>query len=133
MSRLAVFFVIALLSACTTVPAQSLRLPMSQTNHCADPVGVTVKQRALTIALGERPTAGYGIDVVAQEGQGDSLALTYRERRPQPGMMHAQVMTSPCLQIMLPSGWQQVTVTNADNGRQWQLTPSDSIEKRMGQ
>ncbi|ASP40422.1 hypothetical protein CHH28_17825 [Bacterioplanes sanyensis] len=120
------------LSACTTAPKAPMQLPMSQTNHCAVPVGVHVKQRALTISLGQKPTAGYGIDVVAQEGNDESLTLTFRERSPAPGMVVAQVMTSPCLEVMLPPNWQQVTVLRAGTQQRWQFSANDQV-KRLGQ
>lgn len=118
------------LTACATAPVDAVRLPMSQTNHCAAPAGVTVKQRALTISLGQRPTSGYAIDVVAQEGSEHSLTLTFRETTPAAGMMVAQVMTSPCLEVMLPQGWQEVTIKRSGTVQQWHFNAAAQA-KRM--
>ncbi len=119
-------------AGCTTVTVAKNELPMSFMNHCAAPAGVTVNFGTLTIALGERPTAGYGIDVVGQQQSDDQYEFIYQERRPAPGMMQAQVITEPCMQVILPPHWQQVVVINQDNGQRWQLTPADDRQQHAG-
>ncbi|WP_430462702.1 protease complex subunit PrcB family protein [Thalassolituus sp. LLYu03] len=114
-----------LATACTTVTSKETQLPMSAMNHCAAPAGVSLSYGSLTVALGERPSAGYGIELVGQLEQAGEYDLTYRETRPQPGRMYAQVITQPCLQVIMPKGWKQVTVTNQDNGKAVTLTPAD--------
>ena len=66
----------------------------------------------LLVALGERPTPGYGAqpestDLTAE----DELILTLASFTPDPGRMQAQVITTPCVVYGLPqTGWSKVTV-----------------------
>lgn len=122
-----------LLSAgCTTISSNETRLPMSSMNHCAAPAGVSLNYGSLTIALGERPNAGYSLEMVGQQESEGRYELIYREQGPQPGRMYAQVITEPCLQVILPKGWQAVVVKNQDSGDTWTLTPADDAA-RAGQ
>jgi len=114
---------IAGLSACTTVKAT--RLPMSTMNHCAAPVGVSVKYGTLTIALGDRPSMGYGIEIVGQDENDGKYEFIYQETKPEPGRMYAQVITQPCAQVVLPVDWKQVQVTDQQSGKIQLLTPAD--------
>ena len=122
------------LTACTTV--QSTRLPMSSMNHCAAPEGVSVKYGTLTIALGERPSLGYGIEIIGQQEDDGAYDFIYRETRPQPDRMYGQVITQPCVQVVLPSDWKRVKVTAQQSGQTTVLTPADDLslvaEKRAG-
>lgn len=54
------------------------------------------------IFLGSRPTAGYGVEVVAIGAEGDSILVEYRERAPAPGALAAQVLTSPFQIVTFP-------------------------------
>jgi hypothetical protein len=47
------------------------------------------------IFAGSRQTAGYAVEVTGIEKDGADLVVTYREDRPGPGEMVAQVLTSP--------------------------------------
>jgi len=38
------------------------------------------------------------------------------------------VITSPCLQVILPAGWQHLTVTDQVSGREWTFTPQDALQ-----
>ncbi|WP_286719790.1 protease complex subunit PrcB family protein [Thalassolituus sp. UBA2009] len=115
------------LSACTTV--MPLSLPLSTMDQCAAPEGVSLRFNALTIALGERPHAGYGIDLVGQQQDDGDYQLIFRERYPDPDRKYAQVITSPCLQVILPAGWQHLTVTDQVSGREWTFTPQDALQR----
>ncbi len=117
-----------MLSACTTV--MPLSLPLSTMNHCAAPEGVSLRFNALTIALGERPHAGYGIDLVGQQQDHGDYQLIFRERYPDPDRKYAQTMTSPCLQVILPAGWHHLTVTDQVSGREWTFTPQDPLKSQ---
>ena len=112
-------------SGCTTVSSKETQLPMSAMNHCAAPVGVSLSYGSLTIALGDRPNNGYGIELVGQQESAGEYELIYRETLPLPGRMYAQVITQPCLQVILPKDWQQVRVINQDNGQSVTLTPAN--------
>lgn len=129
MKTLLSFFSVSLLgiwlSGCTTALLSDAELPMSSSNRCAGPVGVSVRYHTVTIALGERPHTGYGIELVGQQQKAGEYRLLYRETLPQPGMQYAQMLVSPCLQVVLPRDWSGVTVIHQDTGRQWRLTPAD--------
>ncbi len=53
------------------------------------------RDMVVAVFLGTRPTAGYGVEVVDAAQDGGGIVVRYRETRPQPGMMTAQVLTSP--------------------------------------
>lgn len=54
------------------------------------------------LALGERPSTGYGLELRALERRGASLFVHARETRPAPDSMQAQVLTSPYLVLAVP-------------------------------
>lgn len=110
-------------SACSLLPrTSSPTLAITASNHCADPEGVAMRGNAVTIALGSRPTTGYGVDIVKQDGRVTDMVLTYRERTPSPNQLQGQMMTAPCLQIMLPPEWQQLTIVNQETDKRWRFT-----------
>jgi hypothetical protein len=47
------------------------------------------------VFLGTRPTTGYSVEIARVERDGDALVVTYRERRPPPDVMLAQMITMP--------------------------------------
>jgi len=47
------------------------------------------------VFLGERPTAGYGVEIVGVKADGEVLVIEYVERRPGDGVSGAQVLTTP--------------------------------------
>lgn len=64
---------------------------------------VDFAQRTLILlALGERPSAGYGLEVRSLERRDVAIALRVAETRPLPDSMQAQVVTSPYLVLSLP-------------------------------
>ncbi|MEN9464408.1 MAG: hypothetical protein RL217_589 [Pseudomonadota bacterium] len=121
-----VFFLFTLLSlslvGCTTVPVPELAV--TQINQCAEPLGVSLKLNTLTITLGERPSLGYGVELLSLEQKGERLRLSYREKKPaqQNGKREK---THPCVQLKLPNGWQILEVVEQDSGQRVRLTPKD--------
>jgi hypothetical protein len=57
---------------------------------------------ALFVTLGERPTAGYGLEVVRARRHGEQLVLSVRELRPPRDSMQAQVLTQPHALVLVP-------------------------------
>lgn len=49
----------------------------------------------LGVFLGSRPTGGYGVDITRVERDGKDLVVIYRERKPDPQAMVAQIITTP--------------------------------------
>jgi hypothetical protein len=53
------------------------------------------RSTALAIFLGTRPSAGYAVAITAVEPDGAALVVTYRERKPAPDDIVAQMITAP--------------------------------------
>lgn len=72
----------------------------------------------LLVALGERPTPGYGAGLERVEAVSrDRLTLQLSARSPEPGSLLAQVITTPCLALSVPEeGWSGLTVTLPEEG-----------------
>lgn len=52
--------------------------------------------------LGTRPSAGHDVAITGTRMAGDVLVVTYVERSPGPGMMSAQMLTSPYHLVRVP-------------------------------
>ncbi len=53
------------------------------------------KELVAGVFLGSRPTAGFGVEIVGVREDGGALVVQYRETRPAPGAVVAQVLTMP--------------------------------------
>jgi hypothetical protein len=74
-------------------------------------------QRVLAIAMGRKPTAGYGLGLVGEHAKlrGDTLEIQVQWNEPPAGAKLAQMLTSPCLLIQLPlGGYTQIMVKDQD-------------------
>lgn len=123
--RLGLIAMCSVLTACTTVIVQPEALPISSTTQCAAPEGVSVRYNSLYIAIGQRPSAGYGVELVSQLRQQHTYQFTYRETQPSVGQRHAQMQTNPCLIIVMPKTWDKAFVVNQYTQEQWRVTPED--------
>lgn len=65
--------------------------------HSAEPPPTIDFSRSIVVGVfvGSRPTTGYQVDITAVKGDGGLAVVEYRERRPAPGALVAQVLTSP--------------------------------------
>ncbi|MBI4265891.1 MAG: protease complex subunit PrcB family protein [Acidobacteria bacterium] len=54
------------------------------------------------VFLGFRPTGGYGVEIRGIRREGDTLIVDYVERRPGPGDIVTQVLTSPFHIVRVP-------------------------------
>jgi PrcB C-terminal len=54
------------------------------------------------VFLGTRPTAGYGVTIASIGAKPGGAIVEYLERRPTPGRMTAQVITSPFILVTVP-------------------------------
>lgn len=52
--------------------------------------------------LGDRPTAGYGVEITGVGRDGETLVLTYEERAPVPGSTNGQMITTPYVVVGVP-------------------------------
>ena len=62
------------------------------------------KEVVAAVFLGSRPSAGYSVQIVRARQEGASLVVSYRETRPAPGALAAQVLTSPYHIVAIPKG-----------------------------
>jgi len=60
------------------------------------------KEIVVAVFLGTRSSAGYSVEIVGAREEGSSLVVQYRESRPQPGAVAAQVLTSPYHVVAVP-------------------------------
>ena len=72
--------------------------------HSSEPVPKIDFSRTMVVGvfLGTRPTAGYEVTIVTARAEGGVVVVEYRERRPAPGTLAAQVLTSPFHLVRLP-------------------------------
>jgi len=54
------------------------------------------------IFLGSRPTAGYSAEIVSAQPESGALIVKYKETRPRPDMITAQMLTSPFHLVAVP-------------------------------
>ena len=62
------------------------------------------KDIVVALFLGSRPTAGFSVEIVGVKEEGATLVVSYRETRPSPGSVAAQVLTSPFHIVAVPKG-----------------------------
>jgi len=62
------------------------------------------KEVVAAVFLGTRPTAGFSIEIVRVHQEGVALVVEYRETRPAPESVAAQVLTSPYHIVAVPKG-----------------------------
>ena len=62
------------------------------------------KEVVAAVFLGSRPSAGYGVQIVGVRQEGGALVVSYRETRPAPDALTAQVLTSPYHIVAIPKG-----------------------------
>ena len=65
------------------------------------PVDFT-REMVVGVFLGSRPTAGYAVDIVGARDEQGALVIQYRETRPSPDRITAQVITTPYHLIAVP-------------------------------
>ena len=111
---LTVFSVVGL-SACTLTP-EPMALVAKNQQHCAREPGVDLEGDLLSIRAGSRPTPGYAVELLSQTRRTGHLQITYQIAEPPPGRMLAQMITSPCTHIDLPSDWKTLRVVNQQTG-----------------
>lgn len=84
--------------------------------HSAEPPPTVDFSRSIVVGVfvGSRPTAGYQVDITTVKSDGGLAVVEYRERRPAPGTLVAQVLTSPFHLVSLPRGVDTIQFRNID-------------------
>lgn len=88
-------------------------------------------QMVVVLALGNRPTGGYFVEVVDVELRGDTVRVLVAERTPSPGILQVQQPTQPFQFVALPAMKGRVefrTVREAARPRSKRGRGSDSAE-----
>ena len=79
-------------------------------------------RQVLLLGMGQQPTPGYGMADPDVRLHDDTLLITIDWQQPLPGLLQAQVITSPCLLISLPAvPFERIEVRDRDG----QLRMSD--------
>lgn len=71
------------------------------------------KERILLLSEGQKPSAGYGLKVEGWLLEQNYWQATKRVRTPVPGSLQAQMITSPCLLLVLPKSVKSFTLKNS--------------------
>ncbi|GGN29120.1 protease complex subunit PrcB family protein [Deinococcus daejeonensis] len=101
----------------TTVSAASSLYARAYGRQSSVPTPPSVTGRTLIgVFLGQRPTGGYGVQVLSATGSGGQLTLRVRLTAPAPGAILAQVITSPWAIVSVPGSYSAVTVLD-ENGQ----------------
>ena len=58
----------------------------------------------VAVFMGTRPTAGFSVEIVGVRQEGPALIVSYKETRPAPDALAAQVLTSPFHIVAVPRG-----------------------------
>ena len=58
----------------------------------------------VAVFMGTRPTAGFAVEIVGVRQEGQALIVSYKETRPGPDSLTAQVLTSPYHIVAVPRG-----------------------------
>lgn len=70
------------------------------------------KESLVIVTLGQKPTAGYGVGLSSASKTGQTLKLSMTVTEPAPGMMVAQVITSPCVVLAAAEqDWQRLEIS----------------------
>lgn len=56
----------------------------------------------VAVFLGTRPSAGYAVEITGTRADGAGLVVQWAERRPERGMVAAQILTSPAHIVSVP-------------------------------
>jgi hypothetical protein len=56
----------------------------------------------VAVFLGTRPSAGYAVEITGTRADGADLVVQWSERRPEKGMVTAQILTSPAHIVTVP-------------------------------
>ena len=115
-----------LLNACSYNESKPhpIALESSSGSNCSSMPTVIYQQNdddaVVTIMAGDKPTPGYGIDIIRSTLEKTNIEILFSIVGPPPGRMLPQMMTKPCLEIALPNdNWQTISVTSADSGQAW--------------
>ena len=62
------------------------------------------KDVVVAVFMGTRPSAAFTVEIVGTRTEGATLIVSYKETRPAPGGVAAQILTSPYHIVAVPKG-----------------------------
>jgi hypothetical protein len=62
------------------------------------------KEVVVAVFMGTRPTGGFSVEIVRVRQEGPALVVSYKETRPAPDSVAAQILTSPFHIVAVPRG-----------------------------
>jgi hypothetical protein len=69
-------------------------------------------ENVLIVSLGQKPSAGYGIELNNWLLEQDHWQVMRNTQKPMAGRMQAQMITSPCLMVKIPKSIKSFTLNN---------------------
>lgn len=73
-----------------------------------------VQENVLLVSLGQKPSAGFTIELSQWLLEQDYWQVTRITRAPQAGKLNAMVMTSPCVMVKIPKAIKSFSLINPD-------------------
>ena len=89
-------------SAGAQTPAEWAALWRQHAGETPPPAVDLDARTVVAVFLGSRSSAGYAVDIIGVERSSSVLIVKYQERRPAPGDITAQVLTSPAVIASVP-------------------------------
>jgi hypothetical protein len=89
-------------SAVAQTPAEWAALWRQHAGETPPPAVDLDARTVVAVFLGSRSSAGYAVDIIGVERSSSVLIVKYQERRPAPGDITAQVLTSPAVIASVP-------------------------------
>jgi len=62
------------------------------------------RDMVVAVFMGSRPTAGFTVEITGVRVEGAALVVSYKETRPSPDSVAAQILTSPFHLVAVPRG-----------------------------
>lgn len=89
---------------------QWLELPAKVREQMSEAKVNWLDENALIVSLGQKPSAGYGVELSSWLLEQDHWQVVRRTHQPAAGSMQAMMMTSPCVLVKLPKGVKSFTL-----------------------
>jgi hypothetical protein len=71
-----------------------------------------LEENVLIASLGQKPSAGYGIELNNWLLEQDHWQVMRKTQKPTAGRMQAQIITSPCIMVKIPKSIKSFTLNN---------------------
>jgi hypothetical protein len=89
-----------------------LELPVQSRQQLAAAKVNWLAENVLIVSLGQKPSAGYGIELNNWLLEQDHWQVMRTAHKPMAGRMQAQMLTSPCIMVKIPKSIKSFTLNN---------------------